>query len=130
MNKPQKNKNGYYCKNIVVGRNPNGTYIRKYVRAKTLHELNSKVAEVIQQINQGLRVWEGTMTFKELASIWLNDYHISETANWRYSQEILIKKHLLPSLGNMAVKNIRQIHLQTIIANLSRAGYATETMKK
>lgn len=130
MNRQKKDNRGMYHKNLVVGRNPDGSYIRKSVRARTLRNLDAKVAEIKQQVSQGLHIWEGGMLFKDLAQIWLDDYHGTETANWRYAQELTIKKHLLPTLGKMAVKNIRQIHLQMIIANLSKQGYATETMKK
>lgn len=130
MNKPKKDKKGYYHKNVVVGRNSDGKYIRKFVSARTLRELESKVMEVKRQVSQGIRIWEGSTSFRELANIWMNDYHASETAKWRYTQELTIRKHLLPILGEMTVKNIRQLHLQMIIANLARQGYATETMKK
>ena len=130
MKKPKKDSKGFYHRNVVIGRRPDGSYIRKNISAKTLRELESKTADVMQLVNQGLHVWEGTMTFKELADIWLNDYHGTETPRWLYSQDLTIKKHLLPTLGGIMVKDIRQIHLQTIITSLSQQGYATETMKK
>ena len=130
MAKPKKDKNGRYRKNLTLGRKPDGSYIRKTIYGRTQKELEQKVLAVTQQLNQGIQVWDTTMTFRDLANIWFDEYHSDENPNWRYSQEGLIKKHLIPYLGDMKVKDIRQFHLQTIISGLAKQGYATGTMKK
>ena len=130
MAKGKKEKNGLYRKNLVLGKKPDGTYIRKAVYGKTKKELEQKILEITNEINNGIQVWEKSMTFRELANIWFDEYNPKATKNWRYSQEQLIKKHLLPSLGEMKIRDIRQLHLQSIISRLATAGYATGTMKK
>ena len=49
-----KRSDGFYQKNITVGRKPDGSYIRKTVYAKTKKELELKAAEITQQLHQGI----------------------------------------------------------------------------
>ena len=130
MAKSKKDKSGRYRKNMVLGRKPDGSYIRKTVYGKTQRELEQKVLAITQQLNQGIHVWETTMTFRDLANIWFDEYHADESASWRHSHAQVIRTHLIPTLGEMKIKDIRQLHLQMIISNLSKQGYATSTMKK
>lgn len=130
MAKAKKRSDGLYQKSIVVGRKPNGDYIRKTVYGKTLRELDQKVVEVTHQLNSGIQVWENGISFAELADIWFNQYNPDASERWRYAQQGMITKHLLPTLGQMKIRDIRQLHLQTIISTLAKEGYATGTMKK
>lgn len=130
MAKQKKRENGYYQKTIVLGRKPDGKYLKKTVYGKTLKELDAKVIELTQQLNSGIRVWESNMKFSELAQLWLDQYHPTETEKWKYRQRTLIAHHLLPTLGDMKVCDLRQLHLQCIISDLARKQYSTSTMKK
>lgn len=130
MAKTKKRSDGLYQKSLVVGRKPNGDYVRKIVYGKTLHELEQKVVEVTHQLNSGIQIWENGISFAELTDIWFNQYNADASERWRYSQWGMITKHLLPSLGPIKVRDIRQLHLQTIISTLAKQGYATGTMKK
>ena len=130
MAKPKKDKYGRYRKNLTLGRRPDGSYIRKTVYGKTQKELEQRVLALTQELNHGIQVWESTMTFRDLANLWFDEYHADENERWRYSQEGLIKKHLLPTLGDMKVRDIRQLHLQVIISGMAKQGFATGTMKK
>ena len=130
MTKPKKDKYGRYRKNLTLGRKPDGSYIRKTVYGKTQKELEQRVLALTQELNHGIQVWESTMTFRDLAKLWFDEYHADENERWRYSQEGLIKKHLLPTLGDMKVRDIRQLHLQVIISGMAKQGFATGTMKR
>lgn len=130
MARQKKEKNGLYRKNLVVGKKADGSYIRKSVYGKTIKELDQKIAEITQQSNHGIHVWENSMTFWELANIWFEQYNIEVGENWKYGQGNMIKNHLIPTLGEMRICDLRQLHLQTIIRSLSKKGLATSTMKK
>ncbi len=129
MTRQKKRSGGLYQKNLIVGRKADGQYIRKTVYAKTLKELDQKVADITQQLNNGIQVWDNGLTFKELAETWFKQYNPDASETWRYYQWGIVKKHLLPSLGEMKIREIRQLHLQTIITTLSNNGYATGTMR-
>ena len=60
----------------------------------------------------------------------MDQYHPTESENWRYRQQQVINRHLYPTLGGMYARELRQVHLQSIISNLAKQGYATGTMKK
>lgn len=120
---------GLYQKNIVLGRKEDGSYMRKTLYGKTKKELEMKYIEITRDLNNGLAVWEKGMTFKELAYIWLDQYNPMANERWRYTQELIISKHILPSIGLFNVKDLRQIHLQTIISGMAKSGYSTRTMK-
>lgn len=130
MARQKKEKNGLYRKNLVVGKKADGSYIRKSVYGKTIKELDQKIAEITQQLNHGIHVWENSMTFRELANIWFEQYNIEVGENWKYGQGNMIKNYLIPTLGEMRICDLRQLHLQTIIRSLSKKGLATSTMKK
>lgn len=130
MAKGKKREDGLYHKNLVVGKNADGSYIRKSVYAKTKKELELKITEITQELNSGIAVWENGMTFSELADIWINQYNPTASERWRYSHDLQLKKHLLPYIGSISIKDLRQIHLQTIISKLARQNYATHTMKQ
>lgn len=130
MAKGSKKVRGLYQKNIVMGRNPDGSYIRKNIYAKTKKELELKITEITQQLQSGIAVWENGITFQELSEIWVNQYNPMATERWKYMHHGIINKHLLPTLGSFRVKDLKQIHLQSIISNLARKDYATRTMKE
>lgn len=129
MAKSKKRSDGLYQKSLVVGRKPDGHYIRKTLYAKTKKELDQKVSELTQQLNSGLQVWENGLSFAELAEIWFEQYNPDAAEPWRYNQWSVVQNHLLPSLGEMKIRDIRQLHLQTIITSMSKKGFATGTMK-
>lgn len=120
---------GLYQKNLVLGRKPDGSYIRKVVYAKTKKELERKVTEITQQVQNGIAVWENSISFGELSDIWMNQYNPMASERWVKYHNGILKKHLLPSLGLLKVRDLRQIHLQTIISKLAKNDYATKTMK-
>lgn len=130
MAKTKKREDGLYHKNLVVGKKKDGSYIRKSIYAKTKHELNMKITEVTQQLNEGIMVWENGITFSELADIWFEQYNPMATEKWKYRTKSLLKCHLIPTIGDIKIKDLKQIHLQTIISNRAKEGYATSTMKK
>lgn len=129
MAKGKTHGSGLYQKNLVLGEKPDGSYIRKVVYAKTKKELERKVTEITQQIHSGIAVWENSISFAELADIWMNQYNPMASERWIYAHKRLLKKHLLPALGQLKVRDLRQIHLQTIISDLAKKGYASRSMK-
>lgn len=130
MSKSRKRTDNRYQKNLVIGKKENGAYIRKAVYAKTKRELDQKVAELTRQLNNGIQLWANDISFAELADIWIHQYNFDASETWQYNQEKIIKNHLLPGIGAFRISDLKQLHLQTIIAAMSKKGYATATMKQ
>ena len=129
MSKTKKRTDNRYQKNLVVGKKQDGSYIRKAVYAKTKRELDQKVAELTQQLNNGIQIWENDISFQQLADIWLHQYNFDAADSWKYNQGNLVKKHLIPNIGSFRICDLKQLHLQTIITSMYKQGYATATMK-
>ena len=130
MAKLKKRNDGRYQKSVIVGKKPNGKYIKKSVYGKTQKELEANILALTNEINSGVAVWKADITFAELARIWTDQYYTAGSETWKYNQQGVLKNHLLPVLGGMHAKDLRQIHLQSIISKLASEGYATSTMKK
>lgn len=130
MAKLKKRDDGRYQKSVIVGKKPNGKYIKKSVYGKTQKELEANIHALTNEINSGVAVWQNDITFSQLAKIWMEQYHPMESEKWKYREQTVINSHLLPTLGSMHARDLRQIHLQSIISSLATQGYATGTMKK
>lgn len=130
MVKLKKRDDGRYQKSVIVGKKPNGKYIKKSVYGKTQKELEANIHALTNEINSGVAVWQNDITFSQLAKIWMEQYHPMESEKWKYREQTVINSHLLPTLGSMHARDLRQIHLQSIISSLATQGYATGTMKK
>lgn len=129
MAKLKKREDGLYQKQVTVGRNPDGSYIRKSVYAKTKRELDIKAAEILQQVHEGSYVLDSKETFENLADLWLDKCNPLQSEKWVYREKGVINNHLLPSLGHLKVQEIKTYHLQMLINQKAKDGFATHTMK-
>lgn len=127
--KQKKRANHLYQKNMVLGKKADGTYIRKTIYGKTQKELDRRAMEISRQLNNGIQVWDNGLLFEELSDIWFNQYNPDASEHWKYKTEAVIRLHLNPYIGQMKIRDLRQIHLQTIISSLAKKGYATGTLK-
>lgn len=129
MPKKKRRSDNLYHKNLVLGKRPDGTYIRQSIYGKTQKELDQKVMEITHQLNNGIQVWENDILFETLAVIWFNQYNPDASDHWKYRTESIIRLHLNPYLGQMKIRDLRQLHLQAIISSLAKKGFATGTLK-
>ena len=128
MSNTKKRNDGLYQKTIVVGRKPDGSYIRKVVYGKTKKELEQKAAEITAEVKSGIAVCDNGITFRELADIWFNQYNPNATERWKYETGLTLKKHLLPYIGEMKIKDLRQLHLQMVLSKLAKENYSHKTI--
>ncbi len=129
MAKSKKRADGLYQKNIVIGRNADGSYKRKTVYGKTLKELEERIAEIKSQLKMGIRIYDDS-TFRELSEVWINNYRPTMNTTWAYQQERLLNLHILPYIGDVMVKKLTKFDMQSRINTMREEGYATSTMKK
>lgn len=81
MAKTKKRADGLYQKQIIIGRNSDGSYKRKSVYAKTLKELDEKLANIKHQIQIGIRI-DDDSTFLQIANVWLDNYRVINNTPW------------------------------------------------
>ena len=128
MARAKKREDKRYEKKITVGRNFDGSLNRISVYAATQKELESKVAEIKVQIEQGIYLSSDTALFGKIAENWIEHFKptISEKMRLRYKG--IIKGKLQP-LAEMRVRDLRPMHLQVIINEMAKNGYAQKSMQ-
>ena len=119
MNKEYK----YFTKAVPM---PNGK--RKYIRAKTKRGLDRKVLEFQIAMAQGKIIVSNNMMVRELAYMWLEQVKKPSVKPQTYEgYRALVEMHVIPSLGDMQVGDVRQVH---IINALNTNGYDTKSTNK
>ena len=128
MARAKKREDKRYEKKITVGRNFDGSLNRISVYAATQKELERKVAEIKVQIEQGIFLSSDTALFGKIAENWIEHFKptISEKMRLRYKG--IIKGKLQP-LAEMRVRDLRPMHLQVIINEMAKDGYAQKSMQ-
>ena len=128
MAKTKKREDKRYEKKITVGRNADGSLRRISVYGTTKKELERKVAEIQTDLERGIFLSTETVTFGAVAENWITFFKplISEKMRLRYKG--IIGGHLKP-LEEMKVKDLRPMHLQRIINDMAKAGYAQKSMQ-
>ena len=72
---PKKRADKRYKKSVTVGRNPDGTPLRKYVYGKTIKEVEQKAAEVQKQLREGTFTADDHVRFIDIAHKWVDVAH-------------------------------------------------------
>ena len=128
MARAKKREDKRYEKKITVGRNSDGSLNRISVYAATQKELENKVAEIKVQIEQGIYLSSDTALFGAIAENWIEHFKptISEKMRLRYKG--IIRGKLQP-LAEMRVRDLRPMHLQVIINEMAKDGYAQKSMQ-
>jgi integrase len=125
----KKRADGLYQTSLVIDRKPDGRPIRKFFYSRTLKELNMKAAEYERRYRLGILSSDETMTFGDLAKIWIDEYKPKIRDTTRNMYKHIVDKHLLP-LAQYKLRDLKAHHLQTIINRLAVDGLAKSTMRK
>ena len=99
---------------------------RKYdFRSKDLLQLVKKVTQKQTDLERGRIVSNSNTTVQQWAYTWLQAYKADNVSvKWYKSNESLIRLHIVPYIGGMRLKDVRQIDLQQVLNNLSGASYS------
>lgn len=103
-------KDGYYHKNFTYeGR-------RYHISAPTEKELMIKYGKMLQQLADGSLLINQNSTVEQWAAVWLETYkqgNMTDKSFATYRQKL--DGYILPVIGNMKMKDIREPHLQRIL---------------
>lgn len=128
MARYKKGTKGYRA-TIVIGRNENGTQKRKNVYAKTLRELDEKLAELKEQYDRGFDFDAAGTTVDQWAEKWLESYKKPAVSAKEYKNVSgLFKNHILPHIGHCILADVKQYQLQAIM-NLQHGKSKSMTQK-
>lgn len=103
---------------------PDGT--RKYFRGKTKKEAERKRNEARMKIGMGVDINCAT-TVEELARTWFNLYKKGKLH--KRSEETIegiMRRYILPVLGNMKVADVKPIHIQQLMTSVDELSNATQ----
>jgi integrase len=127
--KYKKAKNGNYRASIVIGRTDIGSQRRKTVKAKTIKELEARLAELKEQYGRGLDFDAAKATVKQWSDRWMELYKKPAVGASTIANTLsLLNNHILPRIGHLNISDVRQFHLQEIM-NLQAGKSKSNTQK-
>ena len=102
---------------------------RKYFRGKTKEEAEKKREEAKIQIGKGVSISDKT-TVADMADLWFRLYKEGADLHKRSKETIrdTLDRYILPVLGGMQVSDVKPIHIQQLMASVSK--YSRSTQKK
>ena len=104
---------------------PNGQ--RKYVRAKTKEELESKIAALKLEVNAGVNISDNT-TVGEFIQLWVDTYKRPYLAENSMADLLhTINTIILPSIGAFYIRAVKPIHIQRMMSDASKYSHRTQT---
>lgn len=109
----KKKGTNVYEKKVTLGRDENGTPVRKSFTGRTIAELNARIEDA-------KRTWEqmysnDSILFSYYARKWLSTAKAVKSINTRQMYTNAIEKHIIPAIGDLYFSEITLSDLQEII---------------
>lgn len=102
-----------YTKTLTL---PNGK--RKYIRAKTMEELEQKYAVLRAEIGAGVNVSDNS-TVAELAQMWYTVYKKPYLKKGgQNATKNAVNNHILPLIGSMKVRDVKPVNIRRVMAKM------------
>jgi len=124
-----KRKDGRWETRVILGYKPDGKPRYKSTYHKTKKEAQSELQNTIHCISGGMSPLDDSTILEEWAKLWLKNKEptIAETTYANYSHSMA---HVLPVLGKFKLKDIRTVHIQTLINDMHAKSYSRSMMEK
>lgn len=115
MGKYKKQADGRYKTTINTGKfNEKGAPIKFYLNARTIKELEEKVAEAKYRLQQGQNLIDSSMLFKDYANKWFEIYKANRAINTRAMYRNILDNHI-DLLASKKLKDITKLDIQNQI---------------
>lgn len=119
----RKTSSGKYEILVSVGKDSNGGYKYKSKTFDTKDEARDWAADIRLQLKQGINFNSENATLKEYLLKWLKEYARPNVAPTTYDgYEMIVKKHIIPVLGDIKLKELKPIHIQSYQNNRLNKG--------
>jgi integrase len=103
---------------------------RRYVYGKTRKEAAKKLREAMANRDAGCAFDAGSMTMSDYLTQWLNDtVHGSVKVSTFAKHEIMVRFHILPALGNVAMRALTPAHVQHLYRQKLDAGLSLSSVE-
>lgn len=105
-------------------RRPRSTFTfegRRYeLTGKTQQDADKKAALMEDRLKRGEVGISSNMTVKRWAGEWLETYKSPKVGEGQYNNYLgMINGHILPEIGSMTVRSVKEVHLQKILGSCS-----------
>jgi integrase len=108
-----------------------GTQKRQQILAKDRKTVAERMHEEMALANKGAPVIRDNRMVEEYLKYWLT--HISAPrvrANTQEHRELIVKKHIIPEIGQQKLTGLRSIHVRQMMAGLKSKGKSDYTQKR
>ena len=122
---------GYWHARVVMGIRPDGTADRKHIRRKSKSDLTKAVRLLENSREDGTYDWtQDDPTVREWIDHWL-DAIMSMSARRKTlaTYRSQMDQHLLPTLGNYKLSDLRPEHFESLYVSLGRHGRSVHTIR-
>jgi integrase len=115
---------------VSIGRDPQtGKLKRATFYGKTRQEVADKLTKALREKQQGIFVAPHTMTLGEWLDTWLQKYKKPRVRPSTFdSYEMLVRRHLKPALGHIALTDLRPEHVQHYCNEKRQQGLEVQTI--
>ncbi len=118
----KKRADGRYCKQVLIGYNPNGTRKMKTIYGKTIKEVEKKEHELQNKIATGIKVLEDTITVEEWGTKWLDVYKVDVSKSTYAMYENCLRNHIIPTVGTIPIAKLKSIQIQEALNGYIKDG--------
>lgn len=114
--------------NLIIGHNPDGTPITRWINGYTMQELIENGAALLHpEAPQEAPEKPDMPTFRKYATSWLELYKTHTVRHTTYSEYAsILQKHLIPAFGDLPVTEITTDRIQQLLND--KRDYASKTL--
>lgn len=116
---------------MTTGRDPaTGKLQRVALYGKTRQDVADKLTQVLSDRSRGTFVAPHKLTVGEWLDVWLHDYKKASLRPVSYdSYEMMVRHHLKPALGHVALKDLRPDQVQRFYNDKRDTGLSARTIR-
>lgn len=118
MPKRKKQTSGLYRTSVNIGYHDDGRIKKRYFSARTIKELDEKVAEFRQKLSNGLNLLDEDITFEAYAARWLSTYKANRSVRTFEMYDNILKRYC-SGLNDQKLKDIRRADIQDAVNSVA-----------
>lgn len=127
--KYKKRKDGRYAVQIQIGIKEDGKPKYKTLYGKTQGEIEKKERDFRQGLDKGIIIDDEGLTLAQWSVRWMELYKTNVGYYTREMYKSVINVHIIPTLGDVKLKNLKTFHIQEMINAKAKKGL-TRTLEK
>ena len=127
----KRSSDGRWIGVALIGYNPSGKPIRKYVSARNRADVVKELKKIRRQIDDGLLLLDTSVTLSELFERWFNDVMRHQIASSTLSNyKTVAAMHILPTLGKKKLLDLTVGDVDKLLSTKVDSGLSTSTVRR